>query len=98
VVSLVPQPVLGGAALVLFGSVATSGIRTLSKAGLGDPHNALIVAGALGIGLIPVVAPSFYDHFPEAMRTVLDSGISTGCIAALLLNLLFSKRREPHMS
>ncbi|TWF93048.1 nucleobase:cation symporter-2 family protein [Saccharopolyspora dendranthemae] len=98
VVSLVPQPVLGGAALVLFGSVATSGIRTLSNAGLGDPHNALIVAGALGIGLIPVVAPSFYDHFPESLRTVLDSGISTGCIAALLLNLLFSQRRKTQMS
>ena len=98
VVSLVPQPVLGGAALVLFGSVATSGIRTLSNAGLGDPHNALIVAGALGIGLIPVVAPSFYDHFPEALRTVLDSGISTGCIAALLLNLLFSQRRRTPVS
>ncbi|MDA3625095.1 nucleobase:cation symporter-2 family protein [Saccharopolyspora oryzae] len=94
VVSLVPQPVLGGAALVLFGSVATSGIRTLSKSDLSDPFNSLIVAGALGIGLIPVVAPQFYEHFPSALRTVLDSGISTGCIAALLLNLLFNAWRK----
>ncbi|SFS43300.1 nucleobase:cation symporter-2 family protein [Saccharopolyspora flava] len=94
VVSLVPQPVLGGAALVLFGSVATSGIRTLSTAALDDPRNGLIVAGSLGLGLIPVVAPSFYEHFPAALQTVLDSGISTGCIAALLLNLLFSHRKK----
>ncbi|KAA5833738.1 purine permease [Saccharopolyspora hirsuta] len=94
VVSLVPQPVLGGAALVLFGSVATSGIRTLGKSDLADPFNSLIVAGALGIGLIPVVAPHFYEHFPSALRTVLDSGISTGCIAALLLNLLFNAWRK----
>lgn len=93
VVSLVPQPVLGGAALVLFGSVATSGVRTLSKCDLGDPFNSLIVAGALGIGLIPVVAPDFYAAFPDSLRTVLDSGISTGCIAALGLNLLFRTRR-----
>ncbi|GAA0525135.1 nucleobase:cation symporter-2 family protein [Saccharopolyspora thermophila] len=93
VVSLVPQPVLGGAALVLFGSVATSGIRTLGRADLGDPFHSLIVAGALGIGMIPVVAPHFYEHFPAALRTVLDSGISTGCIAALLLNLLFTAMR-----
>lgn len=93
VVSLVPQPVLGGAALVLFGSVATSGIRTLGSAGLGDPFHSLIVAGALGIGLVPVVAPQFYEHFPSALRTVLDSGISTGCIAAVLLNLLFTTWR-----
>ncbi|MGP4015388.1 nucleobase:cation symporter-2 family protein [Saccharopolyspora sp. 5N708] len=94
VVSLVPQPVLGGAALVLFGSVATSGIRTLGKSDLGDPFNSLIVAGSLGIGMIPVVAPQFYEHFPAAMRTVLDSGISTGCLAALLLNLLFNAMRK----
>ncbi|GAB3295108.1 nucleobase:cation symporter-2 family protein [Parasphingorhabdus pacifica] len=93
VVSLVPQPVLGGAALVLFGSVTTSGIRTLGKADLGDPFNSLVVAGSLAVGMVPVVAPSFYEHFPSALRTVLDSGISTGCIAALLLNLLFNLRR-----
>jgi uric acid transporter len=97
VVSLVPQPVLGGAALVLFGSVATSGVRTLSRCDLGDPFNSLIVAGALGIGLIPVVAPDFYAGFPESLRTVLDSGISTGCIAALGLNLLF-RTRQAEMS
>lgn len=94
VVSLVPQPVLGGAALVLFGSVAVSGIRTLGKADLGDPFNALIVAGTLGIGLIPVVSPSFYENFPSALRTVLDSGISAGCLAALALNLLFNGTRR----
>jgi uric acid transporter len=94
IVSLVPQPVLGGAALVLFGSVAASGIRTLGKARLDDPLNALVVAGALGIGLIPVVAPQFYEHFPSSMRTVLDSGISTGCLAALVLNLLFNSVRR----
>jgi len=95
IVSLVPQPVLGGAALVLFGSVATSGIRTLSKADLGDPWNALIVAASLGIGLVPVVQPEFYAHAPAALQTVLDSGISTGCLAALVLNLLFRPwRRE----
>lgn len=93
VVSLVPQPVLGGAALVLFGSVATSGIRTLGDSDLGDPFNSLVVGGSLAIGMVPVVAPSFYEHFPDALRTVLDSGISTGCIAAVLLNLLFNLRR-----
>lgn len=98
VVSLVPKPVLGGAALVLFGSVAASGIRTLGKADLADPFNALVVAGTLGIGLIPVVSPDFYTHFPAAARTVLDSGISTGCLTALVLNLLFNTRRRESTS
>lgn len=90
VVSLVPQPVLGGAALVLFGSVAASGMHTLGAANLNEPRNCLVVAASLGIGLVPVVAPDFYEHFPAALRTVLDSGISTGCIAALALNLIFN--------
>lgn len=98
VVSLVPQPVLGGAALVLFGSVAASGMRTLGRADLGDPLNSLVVAGALGIGMIPIIAPDFYEHFPAAMRTVLDSGISTGCLAALLLNTLLNGFRKESSS
>ena len=93
-VSLVPKPVLGGAALVLFGSVAVSGIRTLGQADLSDPFNALVVAGTLGVGLVPVVAPDFYASFPAAARTVLDSGISAGCLTALALNLLFNSRRR----
>ena len=94
VVSLVPLPVLGGAALVLFGSVTASGVKTLGKAGLGDPFNSLVLAGSLAVGMVPVIAPQFYEHFPAALRTVLDSGISTGCITALLLNLLFNGSRE----
>jgi len=88
-VSLVPKPVLGGAALVLFGSVAASGIRTLGQCDLSETGNALVVAGSLGTGLIPVVSPDFSAHLPAAVRTVLDSGISAGCLTAIALNLLF---------
>ncbi|QFU87446.1 nucleobase:cation symporter-2 family protein [Amycolatopsis sp. YIM 10] len=96
IVALVPQPVLGGAGLVLFGSVAVSGIRTLAKASFERPVNIAVVAAALGIGLIPIAAPGFYEHFPSAVRTVLDSGISAGCVAAVLLNLVFGDRaRKP---
>ncbi|KMS84468.1 hypothetical protein ACZ91_47630, partial [Streptomyces regensis] len=51
-----------------------------------------IVAAALGIGLIPIAAPEFYAGFPSALRTVLDSGISAGCLAAVVLNLIFGDR------
>ncbi|MCP2254424.1 xanthine permease [Prauserella aidingensis] len=92
IVALVPQPVLGGAGLVLFGSVAVSGLRTLAKASFERPANVTIVAAALGIGLIPIAAPEFYAGFPSALRTVLDSGISAGCLAAVILNLVFGDR------
>lgn len=53
-------------------------------------ENALIVAAAVGIGLIPIAAPDFYHAFPKDLLVVLDSGISTGCVVAILLNLAFN--------
>ncbi len=90
VVSLVPMPVLGGAGIVLFGSIAVSGIRTLSEAGLEDSSNIILVAVALGAGIIPLAAPTFYEEFPAWAQTVLGSGISAGAIVAVLLNLFFN--------
>ncbi|WP_327682827.1 nucleobase:cation symporter-2 family protein [Kitasatospora sp. NBC_00458] len=89
VVSLVPQPVLGGAGIVLFGTVAASGIRTLAEAGMESGSNTILVSVSLGVGIVPIAAPTFYDAFPEAVRTLLHSGISAGCVTAVLLNLLF---------
>ncbi len=88
-IAVVPRPVLGGAGVVLFGSVAASGIQTLVKAGLDRDDNILIVAVSLAVGIIPITAPDFYHAFPQTVRIVLDSGISTGCVAAVALNLVF---------
>ncbi|MEU2490631.1 nucleobase:cation symporter-2 family protein [Streptomyces sp. NPDC007883] len=90
VIALVPLPVLGGAGIVLFGSVAASGIQTLAAAALEKGENALIVAVSVGIGLIPIAAPEFYHAFPKDLLVVLDSGISTGCVVAIVLNLAFN--------
>lgn len=90
VVAAVPMPVLGGAGVVLFGTVAASGIRTLSKVDYKDNMNLIIVAASLGFGLIPVVAPAFYDSFPEWFATIFHSGISSAAVMAVLLNLLFN--------
>ncbi|MFD3475583.1 nucleobase:cation symporter-2 family protein [Streptomyces sp. NPDC058695] len=89
VVSTVPMPVLGGAGIVLFGSIAVSGIRTLSEAGLDDSSNIILVAVSLGAGIIPLAAPTFYAEFPAWAQTVLGSGISAGALVAVSLNLFF---------
>ncbi|WP_185921845.1 nucleobase:cation symporter-2 family protein [Streptomyces sp. WAC06614] len=90
VIALVPLPVLGGAGIVLFGSVAASGIQTLAGAAMERGENALIVAASVGVGLIPIAAPGFYHAFPKDLLVVLDSGISTGCLVAIVLNLAFN--------
>jgi len=89
-IAVVPRPVLGGAGVVLFGSVAASGIQTLVRAGLERDNNVLIVAVSLAVGIIPITAPDFYHAFPDTAKIVLDSGISTGCVTAVLLNLVFN--------
>lgn len=93
VVAAVPQPVLGGAGIILFGSVAASGIRTLSKVDFDGNLNLVLVATALGFGVIPIAVPAFYDAFPEWFATIFDSGISAASIVAVLLNLFFNELR-----
>ncbi|GHG51713.1 transporter [Sinomonas cellulolyticus] len=98
VVAAIPMPVLGGAGVVLFGTVAASGIRTLSKVDYKDNMNLVIVATSIAFGLVPVVSPTFYAHFPSWFQVIFDSGISSAAIMAVLLNIIFNvfKRGTPH--
>ena len=93
VVAAVPMPVLGGAGVVLFGTVAASGIRNLASVDYTGNMNLIIVATALAFGMIPVVSPSFYDAFPSWFQTIFHSGISSAAVMAVLLNLLFNELR-----
>ena len=90
VVAAVPLPVLGGAGIVLFGTVAASGIRTLATVSYKNNMNMIIVATSIGAGIIPIAAPTFYDKFPEWFATIFHSGISSAAVVAILLNLLFN--------
>ena len=90
VVAAIPEPVLGGASIVLFGTVASSGVRTLSKVDFGNSMNLVIVAVAIAFGLIPVASPDFYQGFPAWLQTILGSGISAAAVVAIVLNLLFN--------
>lgn len=93
VVAAVPEPVLGGASIVLFGTVASSGVRTLAKVDYRNSMNLVVVAVAFAFGLIPVAAPHFYREFPAWAQTILGSGISAAAIVAIILNLLFNELR-----
>ncbi|MEO5778488.1 nucleobase:cation symporter-2 family protein [Arthrobacter oryzae] len=90
VVAAVPTAVLGGAGIVLFGTVAASGIRTLAKVEYRNNMNLIIVATSIGFGMIPIAAPAFYDQFPTWFYTIFHSGISSAAIMAIALNLLFN--------
>lgn len=90
VIATVPTAVLGGAGIVLFGTVAASGIRTLAQVSYTNNMNLIIVATSIGFGMLPIAAPAFYDQFPDWFATIFHSGISSTAIMAILLNLLFN--------
>jgi len=85
VLQAVPEPVLGGAALVMFGAVAAAGINILAGIEL-DRRALLIISVSLALGLGFSQVPEFLAHMPDALRSVLESGVATGGICALLMN------------
>ncbi|GJD80582.1 Uric acid transporter UacT [Methylobacterium gregans] len=90
-VEAVPQCVLGGAGLVMFGMVGATGTRILGGVDFaGNRNNLFIVAVSVGFGMIPLVAPAFFKQMPHALHPLLESGILLAAIAAVGLNLFFN--------
>ena len=87
-VTVLPPPVLGGLALMMFGLVAVAGVRLLLSAGLGQ-REGVIVALSLGIGLGLPTQPGLLASLPAWMQSLLESGISAGGLTALTLNLVW---------
>ena len=92
-INSIPQPVLGGVGIVMFGTVAAAGIKTLSRVKLTE-RNLLIIATAIGLGLGVTFRPEFIEQLPEALKMIFASGISTGTIVALILNLVLREDKE----
>ncbi|MGV9714241.1 nucleobase:cation symporter-2 family protein [Gordonia sp. NPDC003424] len=107
VIEGIPLPVLGGAGVALFGMVAASGVRTLSKVKFNNT-NVLVVAISVGVAMLtesklyftdrslgdsPVnVSLDLYHQFPDWFQTIFHSGISAGALTAIVLNLLLNTK------
>nr|WP_274382668.1 nucleobase:cation symporter-2 family protein [Methylorubrum extorquens] len=90
-VEAVPQCVLGGAGLVMFGMVGATGTRILGGVDFArNRNNLFVVAVSVGFGMIPLVAPNFFKQMPHALHPLLESGILLAAIAAVGLNLFFN--------
>jgi xanthine permease XanP len=86
VLQLMPKPVLGGATLIMFGTVAVAGIKILTEAGL-HRRNVLIVAISLGLGLGVAAVPEVLSQMPDALKNIFGSPITIGAFSAILLNI-----------
>jgi NCS2 family nucleobase:cation symporter-2 len=90
-VEAVPQVVLGGAGLVMFGMVAATGARILTNVDFKTNHfNLFVVAISTGFGMIPMVAPNFFRETPDALHPLLESGILLAATVSVLLNAFFN--------
>jgi len=90
--SVIPQPVIGGALLVLFGSIAANGIRILANQPF-DRKRILVTSIALGLGLGVALVPEALRGLPEAVRDVIGSPITLAGLAAILLTLAIPEPR-----
>ncbi|PSM49780.1 xanthine permease XanP [Chroococcidiopsis sp. CCALA 051] len=82
-----PQAVLGGSTIIMFGSIVVAGINILSSVEL-DRRAMVIVGTSLAMGLGVTYTPEIVDALPLAIKNVLSSGISAGGLTAILLNWL----------
>jgi uric acid transporter len=90
-VEAVPVVVLGGAGIVMFGMVAATGARILTAVDFKtNRFNLFVVAIAVGFGMIPLVAPDFFQHTPEMLKPLLESRILLAAVVSVLLNLFFN--------
>lgn len=93
VVSIMPQSVLGGAAVIMFSSIAISGIQLITKEPLGA-RNMTIVSVALGLGYGLGANNDVLSGLPQSVQLIFGgSGIVPAALVAILLNILLPKEK-----
>lgn len=92
-VQLIPEPVLGGATIVMFGTIAASGVRIISRCEL-DRRAILIMALSFSMGLGIAQKPEILQFMPEWIKSILSSGMAAGGITAIILNLVLPEEKK----
>lgn len=92
--TLIPTSVLGGATVVMFGMVVSSGIKMLIKVDFNDNRNLLIVACSVSLGLGATVVPELFSGLPASLKTLVADGMITGSLAAIFLNVALGGLRK----
>jgi xanthine permease XanP len=89
----IPKPVLGGATLVMFGTVAAAGIKILASEYI-DRRKVIIIAVSLGLGLGLALVPDVFSKTPELVQNIFSSAAATAGLSAMLLSLLLPELKE----
>jgi len=90
VFQIMPRAVLGGATIMMFGTVAAAGIRILASQPL-DGRAMMILSVSLALGLGITFVPEALDRFPQLVKDIFASGIATGGLTAIVLNVVLPR-------
>ena len=85
--SIMPEPVLGGATLLMFGTVAASGVRIIASQEI-DRKAILVLAVSFACGLGVELAPDILAQMPTWVKGIFSSGITTGGLVAIIANVV----------
>ncbi|MBV4414340.1 uracil-xanthine permease [Enterobacteriaceae bacterium YMB-R22] len=89
----IPEPVLGGATIVMFGTIAASGVRIVSREPI-NRRSIMIIALSLAAGLGISQQPLILQFMPDWIKNLFSSGIAAGGITAIVLNLIFPPEKN----
>ena len=89
-----PNPVLGGATIVMFGTVAAAGVNIIASMGRLGRREILIIAGSLGVGRGLAFVPEVLSQTPKAIQQIFGSAITSGGLSALILNLVLPRSSQ----
>lgn len=89
--STLPECVLGGCTVMMFGAIIISGVTMLSQCGL-DQRNTLIAATSLSIGIGVTLVSGFFDHMPKLIGDIFAGNPVAGVfVVAMVLSLAMPK-------
>ena len=93
VLQAIPKPVLGGATLVMFATIAVGGIKILASEPI-DRRRSLIIATSLGAGLGVLMVPDVLQGLPEMLKNIFSSSVTMAGFTAIIMSILLPEN-EP---
>lgn len=89
----IPEPVIGGAILVMFGTIAATGIKIVARDEL-NKRSVMILSISLALGLGVSTQPHIIDNLPTFFQTLFGSAIATGGLSAIILEIVLPKEKN----